>query len=125
MTGHSSKNFDDTRLARIILPKRGEPRDVRSLYIVENESTTTGRVTALSRTECRIPAGAEIPSETYFNAFPASYSRRCSQLDEVQLRIELTGEARVDIYRSKTDGARTAAADGGVHRAEKGHGTGR
>ena len=38
MTGHSSKNFDDTRLARIILPKRGEPRDVRSLYIVENES---------------------------------------------------------------------------------------
>src|SRR5699024_5470079 len=56
MTAHPNKNFDATRLARIILPKRGEPRDVRSLYIVENESTTTGRVTALSRTECRIPA---------------------------------------------------------------------
>src|SRR5699024_4880818 len=123
MTGHSSKNFDDTRLARIILPKRGEPRDVRSLYIVENESTTTGRVTALSRTECRIPAGAEISFETYFNAFPASYWRRWSQLDEVQLRIELTGEARVDIYRSKIDGSRIAVTGADVDVDEKGHGT--
>ncbi|MDK8791058.1 glycosyltransferase [Corynebacterium sp. MSK039] len=123
MTGHSSKNFDDTRLARIILPKRGEPRDVRSLYIVENESTTTGRVTALSRTECRIPAGAEISFETYFNAFPASYWRRWSQLDEVQLRIELTGEARVDIYRSKIDGSRIAVTGADVDVDEKGRGT--
>ncbi|MBC2681449.1 glycosyltransferase [Corynebacterium anserum] len=98
---------DTTRLARIILPQRGEPRDVRSLYIVENESTP-GRVTALSRTECIIPAGTEVSFETYFNAFPASYWRRWSQLTEVQLRVSLSGDARIDIYRSKIDGSRIA-----------------
>ena len=71
----SDKGFDPRRLARVILPKRGEPRDVRSLYIVENESTP-GRVTALDRTSAHIPAGTEVSFETYFNGFPASYWRR-------------------------------------------------
>src|SRR5699024_9542763 len=57
------------------------------------------------------------------NAFPASYWRRWSQLDEVQLRIELTGEARVDIYRSKIDGSRIAVTGADVDVDEKGHGT--
>lgn len=121
MTGHASNSFDATRLARVILPKRGEPRDVRSLYIVENESTTPGRVTALSRTEARVPAGSEISFETYFNAFPASYWRRWSQLDEVQLRVELTGEARIDIYRSKIDGSRIAVTGADVEVNDKGY----
>ena len=43
---------------------------------------------------------------TYFNAFPASYWRRWSTLTSVVLRVELTGVARVDVYRSKATGAR-------------------
>ena len=43
---------------------------------------------------------------TYFNAFPASYWRRWSTLESVVLRVELTGSARVDVYRSKATGAR-------------------
>ncbi|HIW95858.1 MAG TPA: glycosyltransferase [Candidatus Corynebacterium gallistercoris] len=113
-SGAASAQVDPTRLARIILPKRGEPRDVRSLYIVENESATPGRVTALSRTEAVIPGGTEVSFETYFNAFPASYWRRWSQLDEVQLRVDLTGDARIDIYRSKIDGSRIAVTGGQV-----------
>lgn len=119
----SRDSFDPTRLARVILPKRGEPRDVRSLYIVEDEQSTAGRVTALSRTSCTIPGGTEISFESYFNAFPASYWRRWSQLDDVQLRIELTGDARVDIYRSKIDGSRIAVTGDVVETDESGRGT--
>ena len=95
------------RLQRILLPKLGEPRDVRSLYLVEPE-TNAGRVQAHSRTSATIPAGDEVSFETYFNAFPASYWRRWTNLDNVVLRLELSGTARVDIYRSKIDGARIA-----------------
>ena len=95
------------RLQRILLPKLGEPRDVRSLYLVEPE-TNAGRVQAHSRTSASIPAGDEVSFETYFNAFPASYWRRWTNLREGVLRIEMTGSARVDIYRSKIDGARIA-----------------
>ncbi|MGO1910665.1 MAG: glycosyltransferase family 2 protein, partial [Corynebacterium sp.] len=117
----SEDRYDPRRLARVILPKRGEPRDVRSLYIVENEQTP-GRVTALSRTSARIPAGEEISFESYFNGFPASYWRRWSQLDEVQLRVDLTGDARIDIYRSKIDGSRIAVTGGIVEVDEDGRG---
>lgn len=118
-----SPAFDPTCLARIILPKRGEPRDVRSLYIVENEQATPGRVTALSRTEAQIPAGTEISFASYFNAFPASYWRRWSQLKEVQLRVDITGDARVDVYRSKIDGSRIAVVGANVEVDDSGRGT--
>lgn len=113
--------FDPRRLARVILPKRGEPRDVRSLYFVENEETP-GRVTALTRTSARIPAGEEISFESYFNGFPASYWRRWSKLDEVLLRVDLTGDARIDIYRSKIDGSRINVTGGIVEVDDRGHG---
>ncbi|KAB3522798.1 glycosyltransferase [Corynebacterium sp. zg254] len=116
-------SVDTTRLARIILPKRGEPRDVRSLYLIEDEAAGAGRVTALSRTEARIPGGTEVSFETYFNAFPASYWRRWSQLDEVVLRLDITGEARVDLYRSKIDGSRIAITGADVETDESGRGT--
>ena len=117
----ASAAIDTTRLGRIILPKRGEPYDVRSLYIVENEAVP-GRVTALSRTEAVIPAGIEVSFETYFNAFPASYWRRWSQLTEVELRVDLTGDARIDLYRSKIDGSRIAVTGGIVETDESGRG---
>ncbi len=95
------------RLQRVILPKLGEPRDVRSLYVVEPD-TNPGRVQAKSRTSAVIPAGSEVSFESYFNAFPASYWRRWSQLSSVVLRLELKGTARVDVFRSKIDGSRIA-----------------
>ncbi len=119
---NTNDEFDATRLARILLPKRGEPRNVRSLYFVENEATTPGRVNAVSRTEAILPAGSETSFETYFNAFPASYWRRWSQLDEVKLRIEITGEARVDLYRSKYDGSRIGIEGAQIETDENGHG---
>ena len=95
------------RLQRVLLPRMGEPRDVRSLYLVEPERNGS-RVSAHSRTAATIAAGDEVSFETYFNAFPASYWRRWTSLESVVLRLELSGTARVDIYRSKIDGARIA-----------------
>lgn len=106
-TPTTSSSLAVERLQRILLPKLGEPRDVRSLYLVEPE-TNAGRVQAHSRTSATIPAGDEVSFETYFNAFSASYWRRWTNLDNVVLRLELSGTARVDIYRSKIDGARIA-----------------
>jgi galactofuranosylgalactofuranosylrhamnosyl-N-acetylglucosaminyl-diphospho-decaprenol beta-1,5/1,6-galactofuranosyltransferase len=92
-------------LQRIILPRPGEPLDVRKLYIEESD-TNARRAHAATRTTLQIGAESEVSFATYFNAFPASYWRRWSTLTSVVLRVELTGSARIDIYRSKATGAR-------------------
>lgn len=101
-------------LSRVILPRPGEPLDVRKLYIEESD-TNARRAHAPTRTTLEIGAESEVSFATYFNAFPASYWRRWSILESVVLRVALTGRARVDVYRSKATGARitvggTAAA---------------
>lgn len=92
-------------LSRVILPRPGEPLDVRKLYIEESE-TNARRAHAPTRTTLEIGTESEVSFATYFNAFPASYWRRWSILESVVLRVELTGSARVDVYRSKATGAR-------------------
>ncbi|BBX85151.1 glycosyltransferase [Mycolicibacterium aubagnense] len=92
-------------LSRVILPRPGEPLDVRKLYI-EESATNARRAHAPTRTTLEIGAESEVSFATYFNAFPASYWRRWSILAAVVLRVELTGSARVDVYRSKSTGAR-------------------
>ncbi|CAN5382384.1 glycosyltransferase [soil metagenome] len=99
----------DTRavslLSRIILPRPGEPLDVRKLYIEESD-TNARRAHPPTRTTLEIGTESEVSFATYFNAFPASYWRRWSILESVVLRVELTGSARIDVYRSKANGAR-------------------
>jgi len=92
-------------LARVIQPRPGEPLDVRKLYI-EESPTNSRRAHAPDRTTLEIGPESEVSFATYFNAFPASYWRRWSILKSVVLRVELTGSARVDVYRSKATGAR-------------------
>ena len=71
-----------------------------------NPTTNARRAHAPTRTTLEIGAESEVSFATYFNAFPASYWRRWSTLESVVLRVELTGSARVDVYRSKATGAR-------------------
>ncbi|HEX5144900.1 MAG TPA: glycosyltransferase [Mycobacterium sp.] len=92
-------------LSRVILPRPGEPLDVRKLYIEESD-TNSRRAHASTRTTLEIGAESEVSFATYFNAFPASYWRRWSILESVVLRVELTGSGRVDVYRTKATGAR-------------------
>lgn len=92
-------------LQRIILPRPGEPLDVRTLYL-EESATNARRAHAATRTSLAIGAESEVSFCTYFNALPASYWRRWSILTSVVLRLELAGHGRVDVYRSKADGSR-------------------
>ena len=92
-------------LQRILMPRRGEPHDVRTLYLLEGE-LNKARVTWPDRSTLRIPAGAEVSLQTYFNAFPAAYWRRWSQLDSVILALDVEGEATISVYRSNQDGVR-------------------
>jgi galactofuranosylgalactofuranosylrhamnosyl-N-acetylglucosaminyl-diphospho-decaprenol beta-1,5/1,6-galactofuranosyltransferase len=51
-----------------------------------------------------ISAGRRVSFATYFNAFPASYWRRWTTVSEVILRIRLSGESKVILYRSTAKG---------------------
>jgi galactofuranosylgalactofuranosylrhamnosyl-N-acetylglucosaminyl-diphospho-decaprenol beta-1,5/1,6-galactofuranosyltransferase len=106
-----------SRLARIILPRQGEPLDVRKLYIDES-TTNVRRAHPPTRTSLEIGPESEVSFATYFNAFPASYWRRWSTLHTVVLQVELTGSARVDVYRSKATGARIAVDGAPVRSGE-------
>ncbi|MCV7191791.1 glycosyltransferase [Mycolicibacterium brumae] len=101
-------------LSRVILPRPGEPLDVRKLYIVESD-TNARRAHAPTRTSLEIGAESEVSFATYFNAFPASYWRRWTTVTSVVLRVELTGAARVDVYRSKSTGARISVTGASVN----------
>ncbi|RJQ77414.1 glycosyltransferase family 2 protein [Pseudonocardiaceae bacterium YIM PH 21723] len=97
------KPSGNTALQRVILPRLGDPLDVRALYLEEDKSNRQ-RTRTLSRTAGQIPPQSEVSFATYFNAFPASYWRKWTSLSEVFLRLKLRGNCRVDIYRSKADG---------------------
>jgi galactofuranosylgalactofuranosylrhamnosyl-N-acetylglucosaminyl-diphospho-decaprenol beta-1,5/1,6-galactofuranosyltransferase len=106
-------------LSRVILPRPGEPLDVRKLYI-EESTTNARRAHAPTRTTLEIGTESEVSFATYFNAFPASYWRRWSILESVVLRVELVGTARVDVYRSKATGARITVGGSAVSSDDSG-----
>ena len=108
VTANNSAAYDPVQ--RILLPKRGEPVDVRMLYLIESEQNRE-RLSWSGRTSVTIPAGEEASFETYFNAFPAAYWRRWSQLKSIVLVMDVEGEANISLYRSKQDGQRIAVAN--------------
>ena len=58
-----------------------------------------------SRTAYRLKMGDKLSFGTYFNAFPASYWRRWTIVDEVRLTVRLRGTgATVTVYRSMANG---------------------
>jgi galactofuranosylgalactofuranosylrhamnosyl-N-acetylglucosaminyl-diphospho-decaprenol beta-1,5/1,6-galactofuranosyltransferase len=58
-----------------------------------------------SRTSIRVPSGERLSFGTYFNAFPASYWRRWTVVDEVTLTVEVQGTgAAVIVYKSMARG---------------------
>ncbi|MBO0846199.1 MAG: glycosyltransferase [Nocardioides sp.] len=58
-----------------------------------------------SRTALRVRSGERISFGTYFNAFPASYWRRWTVVEEVTLSVELQGAgATVIVYKSMAAG---------------------
>ena len=91
-------------LSRVILPRPGEPLDVRQLYI-EESSTNARRAHAPTRTTLEIGAESEVSFATYFNAFPAGYWRRWTPVRKLRLTIVTRGAGRLIVFRSNARGS--------------------
>ena len=65
----------------------------------------------LGRHRMRIPAGTRASFATYFNAFPASYWRRWTPVTTVTVRIEVSGQADVIVYRTNVRGDQNRVAN--------------
>ena len=121
---------DPTLLQRVILPRSGDPMSVRALYMdertglalatvppspgvvvhspvhLEGAAVTGRRLRVTSRTSAALPEQSEVSFGAYFNAFAAGYWRHWTPLTEIRLKLRLEGSGRVDVYRSKAEGAR-------------------
>lgn len=89
-------------LQRVVFPRNEDPLDVRALYLDEPDPTST--CTVLSRRSVEVAAHSKVSFASYFNAFPASYWKRWTKVDEVVLRLKVRGAGRLDVYRSKPNG---------------------
>ena len=81
------------------------PRTLNNAAI--RQSTSTGAAIhpdqIESRTALRVRSGEQLSFGTYFNAFPASYWRRWTIVDDVTLTVEVAGSRR-DRHRLQVDG---------------------
>ncbi|UWX96301.1 glycosyltransferase [Arthrobacter zhaoxinii] len=59
----------------------------------------------LSRQSTSVRAGERVSFGTYFNAFPASYWRRWTNLDTIRLSVRTSGTGAVSVYKSNARGA--------------------
>lgn len=91
----------DRVLQRVIMPRDRDPLDVRPLYLDEPENVHS-HVT--SRREVVVPTSARVSFASYFNAFPASYWKRWTRIEDVTLHLRVRGAGRVEVYRSKPNG---------------------
>jgi len=106
-------------LQRVVLPT-GRDADVLPLYVELGSGSTLissqGEpvLTApkeqhpenvLDRRRLRVPPGVRASFATYFNAFPASYWRRWTVVEQVELHVLVSGAATVTVYRSTASGS--------------------
>lgn len=84
-------------------PTPGRPAVARASSVSSNYEGASRRE-VLSRTSARVPAGRRVSFGTYFNAFPASYWKKWTTVDEVRLVVETRGAGHVVVYRSNARG---------------------
>jgi galactofuranosylgalactofuranosylrhamnosyl-N-acetylglucosaminyl-diphospho-decaprenol beta-1,5/1,6-galactofuranosyltransferase len=70
----------------------------------EAVQSATGLVTVSGEGHAKVLPHQRVTFGTYFNAFPASYWRRWTEVDEVTLRVRLYGEGNLLVYRSTAKG---------------------
>ncbi|MGH3787369.1 MAG: glycosyltransferase [Pseudonocardiaceae bacterium] len=89
---------------RVVMPRADDPPEVRPLYLDEPETSHGRTAEIVSRSTMTLPPACQLSFATYFNAFPASYWKRWTRVEEVALRLTVRGSGRVDLYRSKANG---------------------
>jgi galactofuranosylgalactofuranosylrhamnosyl-N-acetylglucosaminyl-diphospho-decaprenol beta-1,5/1,6-galactofuranosyltransferase len=96
------KGSDDTVAASAI--SSAVPGEAQSAvrFGIDGQATSTGDIAA--RRSAIVSAGRRVSLGAYFNAFPASYWRRWSVIDQVLLRLRVSGEGTIIVYRSTARG---------------------
>jgi galactofuranosylgalactofuranosylrhamnosyl-N-acetylglucosaminyl-diphospho-decaprenol beta-1,5/1,6-galactofuranosyltransferase len=74
------------------------------LHLVGSSPAEAHHEDFLSRTSMKVRAGQHVSFGTYFNAFPASYWRRWTTVNSVQLRIRTAGAGSVIVFKSNARG---------------------
>ncbi|HJT03877.1 MAG TPA: glycosyltransferase, partial [Pseudonocardiaceae bacterium] len=91
-------------LQRVVMPRADDAPEVRPLYFDEPQTLHGRTAEVVSRSTVTLPPDCQVSFATYFNAFPASYWKRWTRVEEVALRLSVRGSGRVDLYRSKSNG---------------------
>ncbi|MDQ3886198.1 MAG: glycosyltransferase, partial [Actinomycetota bacterium] len=86
------------------MPREDDPLEVRPLYLDETDTNAGRGAEVISRRAVLVPPAVQLSLASYFNAFPASYWKRWTRVEEVALRLTVRGAGRVDLYRSKPNG---------------------
>ncbi|MGH3355316.1 MAG: glycosyltransferase [Nocardioidaceae bacterium] len=96
-----------TVLQQVVFPKGRSPVDsadsgaaVLPLYVAGEARPER----VVDRDGYRVPAGERVSLASYFNAFPAAYWQRWTDVEEVTLRLELVGDATVELFGSDGSG---------------------
>lgn len=90
------------------LPTLGTPHTMRDAKSSQGVTAPTKEVHVedfLSRYSTSVRAGERVSFGTYFNAFPASYWRRWTTVDNVRLSVSTSGAGAVIVYKSNARGA--------------------
>lgn len=74
------------------------------LHFVSSGSEEVHFEDVLSRSSVRLRAGEQLSFGTYFNAFPASYWRRWTDLQSIRLVVRTTGHGTVTVFKSNARG---------------------
>ena len=95
-------------LQRVVLPLTPTP-DVMPLYVAAPDDGSTRHASVpvgdvLGRRRLLVAPGRTASFGTYFNAFPASYWSRWTELDEVELSVRVSGTGTVGVYCSNGHG---------------------
>lgn len=101
--------------------------EVMPLYVMEPAETRSRlpsdgppSATVVDRRRLRVAPGNTASFATYFNAFPAAYWQRWTTVGEVELVVQVAGQATVTLWRSDVRGQRSVVrregTQGGVVR---------
>ncbi|KRE50354.1 glycosyl transferase [Arthrobacter sp. Soil736] len=99
--------YVDFDAARRVVEKQdsSSKRGMATAYPVAAQRSQVRSDFILGRRQLSLPAHRRVSFGTYFNAFPASYWRAHTDVQQVRLSIEVDAEATVIVYKSSPRGS--------------------
>lgn len=88
-----------TALQSLVFAQAGAPESM-PLYLAPDSLDAV----AAERTTARVKAGSTVSLASYFNAFPAAYWQKWTNVKAVQLSVRTTGTGTITVWRSDASG---------------------